>query len=986
MLALLCASFLSLITVGVPPHDPERQLADLSARIREKPDDPSRWFARGAYQDTIGDAAAALADLRTTLRLDPRHHAAMLAIAGIEHRRGNHVEALLTTRRAASLGASGAPLERLRGRILLALHRPAEAAGAFAVAMEATTRPLPEHYLEHAAALALAESDAEAPLGVLERGIARLGPVVALIDAAVAIDVRDRAFERALHRLDALRPHLRSPAPLHDRRARVLDAAGRCDEAARELELARAAPMQAAEFADRVVESSEDTDSAPAPVAAPLPSPLVVLVPATATWRYSDQGVPPPSGWQAPAFDDSAWASGPAQLGYGDGDEATVVASGPAGAHFPTTWFRHTFSVSAPTSLSSARVRLLVDDGAVVYVNGVEIARWNVQNGPAWYDWWATRAMAGADESTFRVFSFSTALLQPGANVVAVEVHQSSPGSSDVSFALEMRAGDEAATIVRGPYVQNGTPTSAVVMWRTDQPTASHLWLGATTATLQLVASDPTPRTDHAVQVTGLPPETTFQYRVGDASGILPGQTTAQAFRTLPPVGAVRPLRAWVLGDMGFGSVPQLAVRDAFDAFAATRPADAILMLGDNAYYIGTDLEYQVGVFDVYPHLRSTFAWPTLGNHDSYSAITALQAGPYYDAFTMPIAGEAGGLPSGTEAYYSFDRGHVHFVCLDSMDSDRAATGAMMTWLAADLAATTARWTVVYFHHPPYSFGSHDSDDLADSGGRMTDMRAIALPILEAAGVDLVLAGHSHSYERSYLLDGHHGPSATLQPSMVLDRGDGDPSALGDGAYGKPTVGRAPHEGAVHVVAGSAGALSGGPLNHPAMHVGLNRLGSLVLDFDGDRLDGTFVGLAGAEDRFTIVKGENRTFFRDQPRVSVGNGGRQDWRLEAGPLQAGNLYAVLASLGTQPGFTFDGVHVPLNLDHWTNLSIGLANSPIYQNSFGFLDSTGRATSAFVLPPMNDPTLVGTAVFHAYLVVDGQGVTMASNPVKLTLLP
>lgn len=990
MLAILCASLLSLSAFSAVPHDPERQLADLSARIQEKPDDASRWLARGVFEDTIGDTKAALADLSTTLRLDPRCHDAVLAIAAIEHRRGNHVEALLGTRRAASLGASGAAIDRLRGRILMALHRPDEAAAAFAAAMRTTARPLPEHFLEHAAALALAEPEAEVPLVVLEHGIARLGPVVALIDAAVAIDVRHREFGRALLRIDALRPHLRSLAPLHERRARVLDAAGRCDDAAHELELARAArgtsPLL---VADTAVGESDVVLAAAAPSAAPvpLPTPLTTLVPANATWRYLDQGIAPPFGWQALGFDDSAWASGPAQLGYGDGDEATVVASGPAGAHYPTTWFRHTFQVTAPSQFPTARIRLLVDDGAVVSLNGVEIARWNVANGPVAPTWWATLAVSGADESAFRVFSFPTSLLLPGNNVVAVEVHQSSAGSSDVSFALEMRAGDEPATIVRGPYVQNGTPSSAVVMWRTDQPTATQLWVGPSTTALQLVVNDPTPRTDHAAPVTGLAAESLFHYRVGDGNGVLPGQSTAQTFRTLPPIGAVRPLRVWALGDMGFGSGSQLAVRDAFTTFATSRPADAILMLGDNAYYIGTDLEYQVGVFDVYRDvLRSTFAWPTLGNHDAFSVVTALQAGPYYDAFTMPTAGEAGGLPSGTEAYYSFDRGHVHFVCLDSMDSDRSATGAMMTWLTADLAATNARWTVAYFHHPPYSFGSHNSDDPNDSGGRMADMRAIALPILEAGGVDLVLAGHCHDYERSFLLDGHYGTSATLQPSMLLDRGDGDPSIDGDGAYGKASIGRAPHEGAVYVVAGSAGALSGGALNHPAMHVGLNHLGSLVLDFDGDRLDGTFVGLTAVEDRFTIVKGENRTFFRDQPRLSVGNGGRQDWRLAAGSAHAGRIYGILASLGTAPGFTIDGVHVPLNLDNWTDLSIGLANSPIYPNSFGFLDSTGAATSAFVLPPLNDPTLVGLAVHHAYLVLGSQGITMASNPVKVTLLP
>lgn len=253
----------------------------------------------------------------------------------------------------------------------------------------------------------------------------------------------------------------------------------------------------------------------------------------------------------------------------------------------------------------------------------------------------------------------------------------------------------------------------------------------------------------------------------------------------------------------------------------------------------------------------------------------------------------------------------------------------MMTWLTADLAATDAAWIVAFFHHPPYTAGSHDSDDVADSGGRLQDMRQVALPILETRGVDLVLCGHSHSYERSFLIDGHYGVRSTLQPAMVLDAGDGQEQ--GDGHYAKPTAGTSPHEAAVYVVAGSAGKISGGPLDHPAMHVSLNALGSLVLVIDGDRLDASFVGLTGVEDRFTLVKGEARTLFRDQPRIPVTAGGRQDWRLAAGPAQGNRWYIVAGSFGTSPGFVLWGQHVPLNPDGWLDLSLQMANSPVYQN-------------------------------------------------------
>ena len=178
----------------------------------------------------------------------------------------------------------------------------------------------------------------------------------------------------------------------------------------------------------------------------------------------------------------------------------------------------------------------------------------------------------------------------------------------------------------------------------------------------------------------------------------------------------------------------------------------------------------------------------------------------------------------------------------------------MLTWLASDMAATSQEWIVAFWHHPPYSEGSHLSDDPLDSGGRLRDMRQNALPVLEAGGVDVVFCGHSHSYERSFLLDGHYGVSSTLTPSMIIDAGDGRPT--GDGAYRKGAGGPTPHQGAVYVVAGTSGQASGGPLSHPVMFASLNVLGSVVLDIKGNRLEATFLDASGSvDDRFTMIKG-----------------------------------------------------------------------------------------------------------------------------------
>jgi len=340
----------------------------------------------------------------------------------------------------------------------------------------------------------------------------------------------------------------------------------------------------------------------------------------------------------------------------------------------------------------------------------------------------------------------------------------------------------------------------------------------------------------------------------------LAGPDTNTYFYTSPPIGSRKPVRILVLGDPGTRKVEQKLVREAYFRYAAARPADLWLMLGDNAYSTGTDTEYQGSIFQAYPTLlRTSVVWPTLGNHDAGSANSATQSGIYYDIFTLPTQGQAGGVMSGTEAYYSFNHGNVHLICLDSASSDRTTNGPMLKWLKADLAANRQDWCIAYWHHQPYTKGSHDSDNEKEAEGIMRDMRTVLVPALEDGGVDLVLNGHSHAYERSYLLDLHYGRSGTLEDDQnIASNNDGRED--GWGVYYKPTAGPAEHEGTVYMVAGSSGQISGGKLLNPAMYAGLNVLGSVVLDFNGLRLDSRFVDTNSlVRDHFTIFKGPEHT-------------------------------------------------------------------------------------------------------------------------------
>lgn len=406
-------------------------------------------------------------------------------------------------------------------------------------------------------------------------------------------------------------------------------------------------------------------------------------------------------------------------------------------------------------------------------------------------------------------------------------------------------------SVTRGPYLQQQTEQSIIVRWRTDIATDSKVRFGTDSAVLSLSSSDGVLTTEHTVLVNGLSAATQYFYSVGSSAATLAGDVTFH-FTSAPIPGIAANTRVWVIGDSGTANNDARAVRDAFKTWSASQPANFMLMLGDNAYNDGTDAEYQNAVFDTYPEiLRQLPVWSTLGNHDGHSADSGTQTGPYYNIFDFPTAAEAGGLASGTEAYYAFDYGNIHFVVLDSYDSDRTPGGNMLQWLESDLALNNKPWLIAIWHHPPYTKGSHNSD----TEGRLIDMRQNALPILESWGVDLVMTGHSHTYERSFLLDGHYGLSGTLDiGANILDIGDG--RETGNGVYQKPDLIAAQNEGAVYAVAGSSGKITTGrPLDHPAIFIALESLGSMVLDVAANRMDVTFLDQnALVKDEFTIVK------------------------------------------------------------------------------------------------------------------------------------
>ncbi|HEY2761966.1 MAG TPA: hypothetical protein VGI75_14515 [Pirellulales bacterium] len=167
------------------------------------------------------------------------------------------------------------------------------------------------------------------------------------------------------------------------------------------------------------------------------PAHRAILAPGS-TWKYLDGGAIPAANWNQPAFDDSAWSSGSGPFGYGQGSEHATLSYGGNASNKPAAAeFRITFNVTDPGLLSSVTVNLLVDDGAAVYLNGTEIDRFNLAAGAGLTNF-AQTAESNDFQNTWRSFTIDRDLLKPTGNVLAVEVHGSSPTDNDLRFDLQV--------------------------------------------------------------------------------------------------------------------------------------------------------------------------------------------------------------------------------------------------------------------------------------------------------------------------------------------------------------------------------------------------------------------------------------------------------------------------------------------------------------------------------------------------------------------
>lgn len=475
-------------------------------------------------------------------------------------------------------------------------------------------------------------------------------------------------------------------------------------------------------------------------------------------------------------------------------------------------------------------------------------------------------------------------------------------------------------TVTRGPYLQRPTDTGMIIRWRTDVASDSRVNFGSSPTSLTQTVQDPASVTEHKVTISGLQPNTTYFYSIESNSQVLAGGDSLHRFRTAPTPGTVQPIRVWAIGDFGKASQGQADVRDSYLNFEGDTQTDFWIWLGDNAYDSGTDQEFSDKVFHPnagYPTIFPRLPFlPTPGNHDylsiqppSSNIPPAQHAGPYYDMIDVPFNGELGGTPSGMPAFYSFDWGNAHFVSANSeigtllgsandwigvyplfnIFASPFTSSPFTQWLHNDLSSTDKRWKIVYFHQPPYTDGSHESGTFWEV--YMDAMKQNIVPILEQYDVDLVMAGHSHVYERSFLIKGHYDDPSTWNAGTMLIDGSSGTDSINE-AYVKDYSLANGTDGTVYVVAGNSGSKDDNPnLQYPAHYYGegcATCYGSFVLDIHGDTLRGRYLKSNGTVgDDFTI---------RKVGQVSVKNAYEAASGLEISPNPVKDAFRVAFSL------------------------------------------------------------------------------------------
>jgi hypothetical protein len=473
-----------------------------------------------------------------------------------------------------------------------------------------------------------------------------------------------------------------------------------------------------------------------------------ILVDSGAVWKYLDDGTNQDTLWRDPGFNDTTWASGPAQLGYGDGDEATVISYGPnPNNKYITYYFRHSFEVTNPSQYVGLLLNLLRDDGAVVYLNGIEIERSNMPAGTINYLTFASSTVSGGEEDMFFESFEDPSHLVTGTNVLAVEIHQRTVTSSDVSFDLKLVTTTQLPNLTRkAPYlIYTGDNKEMQVLWQLNSTDTCIIDWG--TDTLYALGSAQTYEYgndhQHTYTITNLTPATKYYYRVNVNQEIHTG-----SFRSAPDTNETA-IKFFAYGDTRSnpGNHNQVAAAMVDTYIGDEDFQSLIIAVGDLVNNGDSESDWDNQFFNpAYPGIQEMLAnlpyQSCMGNHEGNGVL-------FTKYFPYPfVAGR----------YWSFDYGPTHFIVVDQYTSYGPGS-QQLNWIENDLASTTKPWKFIYLHAPGWSAGGHSNN---------TSVQNYIQPLCEQYGVPILFAGHNHYYARAEVNGVQHittgGGGAPLYP------------------------------------------------------------------------------------------------------------------------------------------------------------------------------------------------------------------------------
>ncbi len=494
-----------------------------------------------------------------------------------------------------------------------------------------------------------------------------------------------------------------------------------------------------------------------------------------AEWKYLVTNAAPDAAWNTESFDDSAWETGKAPLGFGDHYSetdptlpiGTVVGFGPDAANkYMTTYFRTTVEAGDLTGYAALECYIHVDDGAVVYVNGKEAFRKGIDEGvEVKFD---TSAKFKPKEETFNL---PMDLFTAGSNVIAVEVHQDGGDSSDLWFEMgitalsQLRQPEAAAVVIPDPNAPIGSVSKVTVTFTGDTiSTKGFTWyttLASAGSDLQIVektgdtadfsnpvrfsgayaqSTNSPAELVHKAEATGLLAGTEYFYRVGDEKLNLWSDTGV--FATAKADGAFTFVN---LADSQAKSEDEAILSaQTFEKAMATVQGAAFLSINGDIVDTGmNEGQWNWLLGHSQKTLLNTTFVPIAGNHDE-------DKNSFVEHFNLiPALGSA----TETGVYYSFNYSNAHFVGLNTNeDSPEYAdfTPTQIQWMKDDIQNAKAmgyEWVIVFIHKGPYTTSNHSED--ADIMNEKNGVRTLVAPLFSELGVDLVFQGHDHIYARS---------------------------------------------------------------------------------------------------------------------------------------------------------------------------------------------------------------------------------------------